>query len=81
MNEKTTIYIEPDLKKAVKVELINDGENQSLSNLINGLLYKWLSEKERGTTSPSYHISLTLPSRFFCIENTFRTSSSPIFTI
>ena len=48
MNEKTTIYLEPDLKKAVRIELVRDGENQSLSNLINQLLYKWLSEKERG---------------------------------
>ncbi|WP_198039528.1 hypothetical protein [Clostridium kluyveri] len=47
MNEKTTIYLEPDLKKAVRIELVRDGENQSLSNLINQLLYKWLSDKER----------------------------------
>jgi len=47
MNEKTTIYLEPDLKKAVRIELVRDGENQSLSNLINQLLYKWLSEKEK----------------------------------
>ncbi|UZQ49000.1 hypothetical protein [Clostridium kluyveri] len=47
MNEKTTIYLEPDLKKAVRIELVRDGENQSLSNLINQLLYKCLSEKER----------------------------------
>ncbi|WP_368490178.1 hypothetical protein [Clostridium sp. BJN0013] len=48
MNEKTSIYLESDLKKAVRIELIWDGENQSLSNLINQLLYKWLPEKERG---------------------------------
>ena len=47
MNEKTSIYLEPDLKKAVRIELVRDGENQSLSNLINQLLYKWLSEKEK----------------------------------
>lgn len=45
MNEKTTVYIEPDLKKAVQVQLINDGDKQSLSNLINELLMKWLNEK------------------------------------
>ena len=46
MNEKTTVYIEPDLKKNVRMELIRDGENQSLSNLINELLAKWMQERE-----------------------------------
>lgn len=46
MNEKTTVYIEPDLKKNVRMELIRDGENQSLSNLINELLTKWIREKD-----------------------------------
>ncbi|MBV4423604.1 hypothetical protein [Clostridium tyrobutyricum] len=46
MNEKTTLYIEPDLKKNVQVELIKDGDKQSLSNLVNILLAKWLRERE-----------------------------------
>ncbi len=45
MNEKTTVYIEPELKEAVKIQLIRDGENQSLSNLINELLKKWINKK------------------------------------
>lgn len=46
MNEKTTLYIGPDLKKNVQVELIKDGNNQSLSGLINVLLEKWIKEKK-----------------------------------
>lgn len=46
MNEKTTIYIEPSLKETVKIQLIRDGNNQSLSGLINVLLEKWIKEKK-----------------------------------
>lgn len=47
MNEKTTIYLEPDLKESVKIQLIRDGNNQSLSNLINTLLKKWYGQKKK----------------------------------
>lgn len=46
MNEKTTVYIEPDLKENVKIRLIKDKGNESLSALINELLTKWLNEQE-----------------------------------
>jgi len=46
MNEKTTVYIEPDLKEEVKIRLIRDKGNESLSALINELLAKWLKEQE-----------------------------------
>ncbi|AND83525.1 hypothetical protein CTDIVETGP_1409 [Clostridium tyrobutyricum DIVETGP] len=46
MNEKTTLYIEPELKKKVQVELIKDEDKQSLSNLVNILLGKWIRERE-----------------------------------
>lgn len=46
MNEKTTVYIEPDLKQHVKIQLIKDDENQSLSALINDLLKVWLKSKK-----------------------------------
>jgi predicted CopG family antitoxin len=42
VNEKTTIYIEPELKEEVKIKLIREKENKSLSALINELLEKWL---------------------------------------
>lgn len=43
MNEKTTVYIEPDLKEEVKIRLIREKDNKSLSALINELLEKWLN--------------------------------------
>lgn len=46
MNEKTTVYIEPDLKEEVKIRLIKDKGNESLSALINELLGKWLKEQK-----------------------------------
>lgn len=46
MNEKTTLYLEPKLKDDVKIQLINNGENQSLSNLVNELLKKWYVEQQ-----------------------------------
>lgn len=46
MNEKTTVYIEPNLKQEVQMKLIRNGEKQSLSNLINELLMKWINEKK-----------------------------------
>lgn len=47
MNEKTTLYLEPKLKESVKIQLIKDGENQSLSNLVNELLIKWYAEQKK----------------------------------
>jgi len=44
MNEKTTIYIEPDLKQSVQIKLIEVYEKKSLSALINELLEKWDKE-------------------------------------
>jgi transcriptional regulator with XRE-family HTH domain len=46
MNEKTTVYIEPDLKEEVQIRLLRDREKQSLSALVNELLAKWLKEQE-----------------------------------
>jgi hypothetical protein len=46
MNEKTTVYIEPDLKEKVKIKLIKERDNRSLSALINQLLEQWLKEQE-----------------------------------
>ena len=46
MNEKTTVYIEPKLKEDVKIKLIRDKGNESLSALINELLSKWLEDQE-----------------------------------
>lgn len=46
MNEKTTIYIEPSLKKKVQIKLISDGEGTSLSALINQLLKEWYNENK-----------------------------------
>jgi Arc/MetJ-type ribon-helix-helix transcriptional regulator len=42
MNEKTTVYIEPQLKEDVRIKLIQNGDKQSLSSLINDLLKEWL---------------------------------------
>lgn len=44
MNEKTTIYIEPDLKESVQIRLLKEREKKSLSALINELLEKWMHE-------------------------------------
>lgn len=46
MNEKTTIYIEPSLKKNVQIELIKNHDNQSLSALVNELLAQWLKKQK-----------------------------------
>jgi hypothetical protein len=46
MNEKTTLYLEPDLKEKVKIKLIQERENKSLSKLVNELLDKWLKEQK-----------------------------------
>lgn len=46
MNEKTTVYIEPDLKEKVQIRLLRDREKKSLSALINEVLAKWLAEQE-----------------------------------
>lgn len=45
MNEKTTLYLEPDLKQAVKIKLIKDYDNKSMSALVNELLKIWLQEQ------------------------------------
>jgi predicted CopG family antitoxin len=46
MNEKTTVYIEPDLKEEVQIRLLREREKKSLSALINELLEKWIREQE-----------------------------------
>lgn len=46
MNEKTTIYIEPDLKEKVQIELIREGDKKSLSALINELLTEWIKKQD-----------------------------------
>lgn len=45
MNEKTTLYLEPDLKQAVKIKLIKDCDNKSMSALVNELLKIWLQKQ------------------------------------
>ncbi|MBW9157217.1 helix-turn-helix domain-containing protein [Clostridium tagluense] len=45
MNEKTTVYIEPDLKEKVQIRLLRDREKKSLSALVNEVLEKWLKEQ------------------------------------
>lgn len=47
MREKTTIYIEDELKKSVQIKLIENGGQVSLSTLINKLLEEWY-QKEMG---------------------------------
>jgi hypothetical protein len=47
MNEKTTVYIEPELKRNVRVTLLKEYDNKSLSVLINELLTKWIIEQEK----------------------------------
>lgn len=46
MNEKTTVYIEPTLKKNIQIKLISDGEGTSLSALINELLNEWYAKNK-----------------------------------
>lgn len=46
MNEKTTIYIDPDLKQNVRIKLIKEAENRSLSALVNELLAQWLKKQK-----------------------------------
>ncbi|MGH4122661.1 MAG: helix-turn-helix domain-containing protein [Clostridium sp.] len=46
MNEKTTVYIEPDLKEKVQIRLLKDREKKSLSALVNEVLERWLKEQE-----------------------------------
>lgn len=50
MNEKTTIYIEPELKKNIRVRLLQEYDNKSLSELVNELLSKWIKEEENSNT-------------------------------
>jgi hypothetical protein len=45
MREKTTIYIEEDLKKKVQIKLIENEEQVSLSTLINKLLEEWYQKE------------------------------------
>lgn len=45
MREKTTIYIEEDLKKKVQIKLIENEEQISLSTLINKLLEEWYQKE------------------------------------
>lgn len=44
MNQKSTIYIEEQLKEEVQLLLIKQDEKKSLSALVNELLEKWLRE-------------------------------------
>lgn len=44
MNEKTTVYLIPELKEEVQIRLIR--EKKSLSALLNELLQKWNSDQE-----------------------------------
>ena len=44
MREKTTIYIEENLKKKVQIKLIENEEQVSLSTLINKLLEEWYQQ-------------------------------------
>lgn len=41
MNEKTTVYIDPNLKRNIQIKLLQDGDGTSLSALINQLLEEW----------------------------------------
>jgi len=45
MREKTTIYIEENLKKKVQIKLIENEEQVSLSTLINKLLEEWYQQE------------------------------------
>lgn len=46
MREKTTIYIEEDLKKKVQIKLIENEGQVSLSTLINNLLQEWYEKNK-----------------------------------
>lgn len=46
MNEKTTVYIEPILKRKVRLTLLKEYDDKSLSALINELLEVWMKEQE-----------------------------------
>lgn len=46
MNEKTTIYLDPDVKEEVQIRLLREREKKSLSALINELLTQWLKSQE-----------------------------------
>ena len=46
MNERTTVYIEPDLKEEVQIRLIKEQGKKSLSALINELLTKWNNDQK-----------------------------------
>lgn len=46
MREKTTIYIEEDLKKKVQIKLIENEGQVSLSTLINHLLQEWYEKNK-----------------------------------
>ncbi|MDU2670425.1 Uncharacterised protein [uncultured Clostridium sp.] len=48
MREKTTIYIEEDLKKKVQIKLIENEGQVSLSTLINELLEEWYLKEKMG---------------------------------
>ena len=48
MREKTTIYIEEDLKKKVQIKLIENEGQVSLSTLINKLLEEWYQNEKIG---------------------------------
>ena len=48
MREKTTIYIEEDLKKKVLIKLIENEGQVSLSTLINELLEEWYLKEKMG---------------------------------
>ena len=45
MREKTTIYIEEDLKKKVQIRLIENEGQVSLSTLIKKLLEEWYQKE------------------------------------
>ena len=45
MREKTTIYIEEDLKKKVQIRLTENEGQVSLSTLINKLLEEWYQKE------------------------------------
>lgn len=46
VNEKTTVYIEPNLKESVQIQLLREREKKSLSALVNELLVTWLKEQK-----------------------------------
>lgn len=47
MNEKTTIYIDSDLKRDVQIALLQSGKQNYLSKLINELLQQWLEKQPK----------------------------------